>query len=200
MRREFRTYVESRGPVSTVVPLYGCMGIFPPHRLRLPLAGRLTRSPETPPLVRQGGMGQEIVGRFRAGGGPLSPVLALLGIGPLLSSPLRPSLRGWLRPSLRLSLRCRVSAEGDQSPPQRRLRAWRFADIPTPLPVQNIRSVTGVISFSTFSASLALDACAIASALAPQRFSISLAVALLIFASGVLTARLVFTRRVWRSA
>jgi len=79
------------------------------------------------------------------------------------------------------------------------LRAWRVADIPTPLPGLNIKGVGAVvISVRIFSASFALDACAIASALAPQRFSISLAVALLIFA--VLAARLVFTRRVRRSA
>jgi len=51
------------------------------------------------------------------------------------------------------------------------LRAWRFADIPTPPPGQNIESVTAVlIAPSIFSASLALDTCAIATALAPQRF------------------------------
>jgi hypothetical protein len=52
------------------------------------------------------------------------------------------------------------------------LRAWRFADIPTPLPVQNIRSVPAVVTGPLiFFASLALVACAIAHALAPQRFS-----------------------------
>jgi hypothetical protein len=51
------------------------------------------------------------------------------------------------------------------------LLAWRFADIPTPPPDQNIKSVTAVVNaLSIFSASLALDACAIATALAPQRF------------------------------
>jgi len=52
------------------------------------------------------------------------------------------------------------------------LRAWLFADIPTPPPGQNIKSGSAaVIALSIFSASLALDACAIATALAPQRFS-----------------------------
>jgi hypothetical protein len=54
------------------------------------------------------------------------------------------------------------------------LRAWRFADIPTPLPIQNtIKEVFVMFSIRFFSASLALDACAIATALAPQRFSIT---------------------------
>jgi len=52
---------------------------------------------------------------------------------------------------------------------QRRLRAWRFADIPTAPPGQNIKAAL-VVTLSIFFASLALDACAIASALAPQRF------------------------------
>jgi hypothetical protein len=88
--------------------------------------------------------------------------------------PLRLSLRGWLRLSFRLSLRVSTRPEGSQRPPQRRLRAWCFADIPTPLPVQNIEGVRPVlIALSIFSASLALDSCAIASALAPQRLSIT---------------------------
>jgi hypothetical protein len=55
------------------------------------------------------------------------------------------------------------------------LRAWRFADIPTPLPVQNIKAAGAVlIPLSIFfSASLALDACATTSALARQRFCIT---------------------------
>lgn len=134
-------------------------------------------------------------------GGPLSPLAALLSMRAEGSSPLRPALRLGLRPWFRLSLRDGVRPKGSQSPSRRRLRAWRFADIPTPLPGLNIKGVGAVaISLSNFFASLALDACAIASALAPQRFSISLAVALLIFASAVLAARLVFTRRVRRSA
>jgi hypothetical protein len=57
---------------------------------------------------------------------------------------------------------------------QRRLRAFCFADIPTPLPIQNtIKEVLSMFSSYSFSASLAPDACAIATALAPQRFSIT---------------------------
>lgn len=89
-------------------------------------------------------------------------------------SPFRLDLRASLRPALPLSLRVPPSPESDQSPPQRRLRAWRFADIPTPLPVQNIKSVGAVlIVLSICSASLAPDACAITSALARQRFCIT---------------------------
>lgn len=85
---------------------------------------------------------------------------------------LRPQLRATLWLSLPLSLRGPVRPEPRKRRPHRRLRAWRFADIPTPSPVQNIKSATAVlIALSIFSASLALDACAIATALAPQRFS-----------------------------
>lgn len=88
-----------------------------------------------------------------------------------ISSPLRFPLRGRLRPSFRPSLRGLIGQKARQRPSQRRLRAWRFADIPTPPPGQNIKSVTAVvIALSIFSASLALDACTIATALAPQRF------------------------------
>jgi hypothetical protein len=87
------------------------------------------------------------------------------------SLPLRLPLRGRLRPLFRPSLRGPVGRNACQCPSQRRLRAWRFADIPTPPPGQNIESVIAVvIALSIFSASLALDACAIASALAPHRF------------------------------
>jgi hypothetical protein len=49
-----------------------------------------------------------------------------------------------------------------------------FADIPTPLPIQNIKAVRAVVIWpSNLSASLALDACATATALAQQRFSIT---------------------------
>jgi hypothetical protein len=106
--------------------------------------------------------------------GPLWRLGAPLYMEPESSLPLRPSLQRWLRPSLPLSLRVPPSPESDQSPPQRRLRAWRFADIPTPLPVQNIKLVGAVlIALSISSASLAPDACAIASALARQRFCIT---------------------------
>lgn len=55
---------------------------------------------------------------------------------------------------------------------QRRLRAFRFADIPTPLPIHNIfKEVFVMFSIRLRSTSLALDACAIATALAPQRLS-----------------------------
>jgi hypothetical protein len=51
------------------------------------------------------------------------------------------------------------------------LRGLRPADIPTLLPVQSIRLAESVvIAVSAPLASPALDACAIASALAPQRF------------------------------
>jgi len=57
---------------------------------------------------------------------------------------------------------------------QRRLRACRFADIPTPLPIQNkTKEVYVMFSINLNSASLALDACATTSALARQRFCIT---------------------------
>jgi hypothetical protein len=51
------------------------------------------------------------------------------------------------------------------------LRAWRFADIPTAPPSQNIRGA--LVTLSIFFASLALDACATTSALVRQRLSIT---------------------------
>ena len=93
---------------------------------------------------------------------------------PAYTSPLRLSLRGRLRPSFRPSLRSLARPNVRQCPSQRRLRGWRFADIPTPPPDQNIKSVTAVVNaLSIFSASLALDACATTSALARQRFCIT---------------------------
>jgi hypothetical protein len=93
---------------------------------------------------------------------------------PAYSPPLRFSLRGRLRPLFRPSLRGLARPNVRQCPSQRRLRAWRFADIPTPPPDQNIKSVTAVVNaLSIFSASLALDACATTSALARQRFYIT---------------------------
>ena len=178
MRHEFRPSVESSGPISTLLPLFGCMGNFFPHPLRLPFPGR----PSLLSAQRGDHFPASLLRRY---------------IAPLPPPPLRPSLQGWLRLSLRPSLRGPVSPEGDQSPPQRRLRAWRFADIPIRPPIQNTRGA--LVSLWIFSASLALDACAIASALASQRFPISLAVALLSFAFAVLAARLVSTRRFWRS-
>jgi hypothetical protein len=54
------------------------------------------------------------------------------------------------------------------------LRAWRFADIPTAPPSQNIKAVpAALVTLAIFSSSLALDACATTSALARQRFSIT---------------------------
>lgn len=86
--------------------------------------------------------------------------------------PLRLWLRAWLRPSLPPLLHGSTGPKGDQSPSQYRLRAWRFDDIPTAPPGQNINAVL-VVTLSIFAASLAPDACAIASALAPQRFPIT---------------------------
>lgn len=104
------------------------------------------------------------------------------------SSPsLRLSLRASLRPSLLLSLRVPIRSKGRQIPSQRRLRAWRFADIPTAPPSQNSKAVL-VVVLSTFSASLALAACAIASALAPQRF---LTASATVIASALTTQRLI---------
>jgi hypothetical protein len=54
------------------------------------------------------------------------------------------------------------------------LRACCFADIPTPLPIQNkLQEVYVMFSINLDSAPLAPDACAIATALAPQRLSIT---------------------------
>jgi hypothetical protein len=134
--------------------------------------GRLPRTFGTNPRrVRHGGMRRKSEPQVK-NRGPVSPPAPLLGMGGKESSPLRPWLRQGLRPWLRLSLREGIRPKGSQNPSQRRLRAWRFADIPTPLPGLNIKGVGAVlISPSIFAASHALDACAIASALAPQRFS-----------------------------
>jgi hypothetical protein len=91
-----------------------------------------------------------------------------------LSPPLflRFALRPWLRLSLPLSLRGSVEPKGRYRAPQRGLRAWRFADIPTPLPIQNTtKEVFVMFSIHFLSASLALDACATTSALVRQRLS-----------------------------
>jgi hypothetical protein len=93
-----------------------------------------------------------------------------------LSPPLflRFALRPWLRLSLPLSLRGPVEPKGRYRAPQRGLRARRFADIPTPLPIQNTtKEVIVMFSIHFLSASLALDACATTSALVRQRFSIT---------------------------
>jgi hypothetical protein len=91
-----------------------------------------------------------------------------------LSPPLflRFALRPWLRRSLPLSLRGPVEPKGRYRAPQRRLRARRFADIPTPLPIQNTtKEVFVMFSIHFLSASSALDACATTSALVRQRLS-----------------------------
>jgi hypothetical protein len=105
------------------------------------------------------------------------------------SSPLRFSLRGRLRPSFRPLLRGLARPNARQRPSQRRLRVWRFADIPTPPPDQNIKSVMAVVNaLSILSASLAPDACAIATALAPHRF---LTASTTVIASALATQRLI---------
>jgi hypothetical protein len=93
-----------------------------------------------------------------------------------LSPPLflRFALRPWLRLSLPLSLRGPVEPKGRYRASQRGLRAWRFADIPTPLPIQNTtKEVIVMFSIHFLSASPALDACATTSALVRQRLSIT---------------------------
>lgn len=132
---------------------------------------------------------------------------------PAYSLPLRFSLRGRLRPSFRPSLRGLARPNVRQCPSQRRLQAWRFADIPTPLPVQSIKADGAVlIPLSIFSASLALNACATTSALARQRFYITSATGIalvpatpepqtIITGSTLAPQRLAVNRsRAWRSA
>jgi hypothetical protein len=92
--------------------------------------------------------------------------------GKPLSTLLRLSRRGWLRLSLPLSLRWLSCSKWRNPAPHRRLRARRVADIPTPLPNRNkTKEVSLMLSIHFRSAPLALAARAIASALAPQRFS-----------------------------
>jgi hypothetical protein len=94
--------------------------------------------------------------------------------GKPLSTLLRLPLRGWLRLSLPLSLRWLPWLKRRYPAPHRGLRARQLADIPTPLPIQNtFKEVFVMFSIQLRSTSLALDACAIATALAPQRFSIT---------------------------
>ena len=142
-------------------------------RLRDPLPGRLPKFlAGFGRLVRQRGM------RHRTGsnrkksvhfGGSLHR--SYVSSNPL-SSPLRLPLRGWLRPSLPLSLHGQGGAKGRYRPSQRGLRACGFADIPTPLPIQNkTKEVYVMFSINLESASLALDASANTSALVRQRFS-----------------------------
>ena|SRR6185436_1262776 len=127
------------------------------------------------------------------------------------SFPLRLPLRPWLRLSLPPSLRGSTRPNGCQSPPQRRLRARRFADIPTAPPGQNIVAVL-VVTLWIFSASLALDACANTSALVRQRFCITSATGIasvpatpepqtIITGSALAPQHLAVNRsRAWRSA
>jgi hypothetical protein len=62
-------------------------------------------------------------------------------------------------------------AKGRYRASQRGLRACRFADIPTPLPIQNkTKEVYVMFSINLDSASLAPDACANTTALVRQRF------------------------------
>jgi hypothetical protein len=89
------------------------------------------------------------------------------------SSGLRPALRLWLRPSLHLRLHRSTTSKVRNCRSQRALRAGRFADISTQPPHRNIKRDRGnlIESEISFLAPLALDAFAIASALAPQRFA-----------------------------
>lgn len=76
------------------------------------------------------------------------------------------------RPCGRLSGRVRAGLEARHFPAQCRLRAWRFADISTARSIPHHNAASAILVYpSIFSASLALDACATASALAQQRFS-----------------------------
>jgi hypothetical protein len=110
--------------------------------------------------------------------GPLLLLAALLYVRADFSPPLRCHLplRGWLRPSLPLSLRGQGAMKGRYRALQRGLRACGFADIPTATPTRNkTKEVYVMLSIDLDSASLAPDACAIATALAPQRLSITTA-------------------------
>lgn len=164
-------------------------------------------SPPRPPSRCGPGFRRRATAQLRscAKGGPHWRLGAPLNMEPESASPLRLPLRRWLRLSLPLSLRGSTSPKGGQSPSQRRLRRWRFADIPTAPPGQSIVAVL-VVTLSIFSASLALDACAIASALAPQRFPITSAteIALLLVTPlpQSMTGSALASQRfaVWRSA
>lgn len=106
--------------------------------------------------------------------GPPSRLAALLHVRADFSPPIRRRfpLRGSLRLSLPLSLHGRGGTKGRYRASQRGLRAFHFADIPTPLPIQNkTKEVYVMFSINLDSASLALDACANTSALVRQRFS-----------------------------
>lgn len=148
--------VKKRGPLWRLAALLSGMAFWISPSPRLPLPGRLS--------LLTGKRGDH----FRHS-------LLCRYMRAASNSPLRLPLRGWLRLSLPPSLRGPISHGGRETRPQRRLRAWRFADIPTAPPGQNIKGA--LVTLSILSASLALDACAIASALAPQRFSTTSAIA-----------------------
>jgi hypothetical protein len=125
-------------------------------------------------LVRQRGMRIGIEPQVKQGG-PLSEFVTPLSMeADSRLSRLRLALRPRLRLLLLPSLRGPGGSQGRYRAPQRRLRACRFADIPTPLPIQNtFKEAFVMFSSHFFSASLALDACATTSALARQRFCIT---------------------------
>lgn len=146
----------------------------PSPRLRDPLPGRVAQSfAGFPRLVRQRGM--------RHGTGCIRKTPVHFGGSPPCSyvdgnsySPLRLPLRGRLRLSLPLSLRGQGGAKGRYRALQRGLRACGFADIPTPLPIQNkTKEVYVMFSINLDSASPAPDARANTSALVRQRLSIT---------------------------
>ena len=89
-----------------------------------------------------------------------------------IAEELRLPLRGRLRLLLPLSLHSPIGLEARKRASQRRLRAFAFADIPTPLPIQNtFKEALSMFPSYSLSASLALDAGANTSALVRQRFS-----------------------------
>jgi hypothetical protein len=132
--------------------------------------------------------------------------------GKPISTLLRLPLRGWLRPSLHLSLRWLPWSKRRYPAPRPGLRARQLADIPTPLPIQNtFKEGFVLLTIQSRSTSLALDACAIATALAPQRFSITSATGIAsvlatptpqpITGSALLSQHLAVNRSLpWRSA
>jgi hypothetical protein len=106
--------VKKGGPLSRLAPLL-CIGADSSQPLFLPFATARLRK-----------------------GGPLSRLAAPLSMRAEFSSTLglRLPLRGWLRLSLPLSLRGPVGPMARNRASQRHLRAFRFADIPTPLPIK----------------------------------------------------------------
>ncbi len=88
-------------------------------------------------------------------------------------SALRLALRLCLRLSFHLWLHRSIEPKARKRQSQCALRAWRFGDISTQPPGRNIKRNRGtpIEPEISFFAPLALGACAIASALAPQRFA-----------------------------